>query len=410
MAEQVRQSESAKQKQNVLGNILTNKQNRSAFILLLSVLLILGINSVLPMIEGSAHYTAEAIEVTYKEYQDKKATNINYRITWASEQRIVFYKNSYIRSHPELTEEEKLEITVPDNFKVNMYTKFFFESSFWYVSTATSIMSAVILYYSIFNYLITKSKDKNADYLKIKTEVDTMVRNGIDPETFEPWMYNVFNIKRKIAQHKTNVKYALDKLEKSTPYRIRRKFREYFSELGEAEMPELKWYQFRHKHYVNKKEQLLNSLEDDYIAQSVIGGKVKYFKHIYPTFVYSGYDTVSRSVDSYSQIITDAKRISSDAMKKVLISIMITTMFTVLFTVTAVTSFEQEPLWIVLNAVSKIVPLFIQIPLAFDYSNEFLQNQLIGNMMNRRAIGLLYLAEIKKSNITKEGEDDATKN
>ena len=105
MAAQVRQSESAKQ--NVLVSTLTNKQNRSAFILLLSVLLILGINSVLPMIEV-AHTTAEAIEVTYKIPRRRLVVTIELHGRQSGE----LFSTKPLYSLTKLTKKRKLEITV----------------------------------------------------------------------------------------------------------------------------------------------------------------------------------------------------------------------------------------------------------------------------------------------------------
>lgn len=393
------------------GNILMNKQNRSFIVLAISVLFILGINAALPVIEGSAHYTAEAIEVTYGEYSTRKASNSNYRLSWASEQKINKYILEYIESYPDLTEVERLEVEVPDNFKVNMYTKFFFESPVWYLSTTTSVMSAVILFYSIFNYLITKAKDKYVKYVEMEQQVEVMVKNHLDPVTFEPWMDEVFNPKRKINQHRKNTKYELDVLEKRASYKTKRRFREYFKAFKDTpiDLPEIKWWQFATRHYVNKKEKLISLLDDDYIDEYVVDGKVKYFKHIYPPYVYNGTDSTSKSTDNYSQVQTDAERVSSDALKKVLTSIMITTLITILFTVTAVTSFEQQPLWIIFNVGSKLAPLALQLPLSFDYSNAFMKTQLMGNMQNRRTISLLYLADMKKevSDNMKDGDTHA---
>lgn len=401
---------------------LENKRTRSFILLLVSFIIILAVNSLLPVIEGEAHFTAEAVTVTYSEYVALEDSNDNYRLTWLSEQNILIYRAKYVLSHPEINPEDAYRIEVPADFTVRVYTKFFYQSIFWYISTVTSLASSVILFYSLFNYLITTAKEKYKKYVDLEAEVDRMTDENLDPVTFEPWVDEVFNAVRKINQHKANVRYKLDKLERLTPYRIRRIFRDYFSPKKSEEekkpLPTMRWYHFGRKHYIRRKEKLTWLLDPAYISESVPNGHVKYFKHIYPMFVYSGSNSIGKTVDSYSLIKSDSERIASDASNKVLFSIICVFLFAVLFTVTAVSSSESSALWIVINIVSKLAPLLIQIPFAIDYSNSFMNEQLMSNLLARRSIGLLYLAFMKNRTIASAdmgyskfsgGEPDAKK-
>ena len=392
--------------------IITNKRTRSVIFLALSGVLILGLNSMLPIIEGDAHYTAGTVETTYGEFQTAQDSDEHIRLTWASKQNILIYKAQYIRAHPELTEDEWMLVTVPDTFEVRMYTKFFYEHPFWYISTVTSLGSALILFYSMFNYLITIMREKYKKYVELDNKMTDAVDKCLDPVTFEPWMENNFNTRRKIQQHKANVKYKIDKLERHTPYKVKRKLKPYFDEVRQFNgvrredaalitynpkdiLKDLGPLKFRERYYLSKKEKLLYLLNDTYIKEYVVRGRVKYFRHIYPMFVYNGENGIGKTIDSYSLIKTDAKRISSDAFNKITISLVVTFLFAVLTTVTVVASIEQQPLWIIINAISKLAPLVIQVPLAINYSNDFMNKQLIGNLISRHSILLLYLAETK---------------
>ena len=379
--------------------VITNKKSRSVIFLLLSLLVVLGINGVLPVIEGQAQYTVGAVDRTYGEYLTMKEENVNYRITWYSEQAINLYIANYVIANPGTN---PFEVQVPANFKVQVNTKFFFEYPFWYITTTISLGSAIILFYSLFNYLVTLSKEKYKRYVDLSQEVDAMTENHLDPVTFEPWIHDTFNYHRKIQQHKTNVKYAIDKLETKVNYKIRKKLKPYFEMLRKdkeqaAEMYKklgrLSWFEYS---YVHKRERYLQLLEDDYIREYVIDGKVKHFKYISPMFVYNGSDNEGVSVDSYSLIRSNERRIAKDAGSKIVWTVVNTFLFAILITVTAVSSYQQDPFWIVINAVSKIAPLLLQVPLAIDYSNTFMDSQLMTNLLSRRAIGLLYLADLKK--------------
>jgi len=113
-------------------------------------------------------------------------------------------------------------------------------------------------------------------------------------------------------------------------------------------------------------------------------------------FVYNGTNNIGQTVDGYSLISTDGEQLKSDAGAKVVLSLSITVAFSTLLTLTAVSSAGQAPLWIFINVVAKLAPLLIQVPLAFDYNNSFMKKQLLPNLLNRRNIGLKYLADISK--------------
>ena len=117
-----------------VATVVTDKHTRSTFFLFLTVIIIFVINGLLPTIEGKAHYTADPVNVTYAEYKEMKAKDPNHNLTWSSEEDINNYNRHYMESHPDA---EYLLIEPPDDFKVSVYTKFFFQHTFWYVSTLT---------------------------------------------------------------------------------------------------------------------------------------------------------------------------------------------------------------------------------------------------------------------------------
>lgn len=383
-----------------VNNLVTNKQSRSIFFMVITFILILLINGLLPVIEGQAHYTVGSVEYEYGQYTQMKAQNKNYELTWTSEQKIEEYIENYLENHPELTEEEAISINVPPNFKVMVLTEFFFQYPFWYVSTGVALFSAVLLFYSLFNYLLVSSKEKYIKYTEMEDKVNGLVDKELDPDTFEPWTDNVFNYNRKITQHEHNVKYLIDKLEKKTKYENKKRFKDYFNEEDEVQKellaPNLEDLTKKELKYFNKKEELIAKLDPDYIKLYVVDGHVKHFKYIHPMFVYNGTNNIGQTVDGYSLISTDGEQLKSDAGAKVVLSLSITVAFSTLLTLTAVSSAGQAPLWIFINVVAKLAPLLIQVPLAFDYNNSFMKKQLLPNLLNRRNIGLKYLADISK--------------
>ena len=73
---------------------------------------------------------------------------------------------------------------------------------------------------------ITLTPRSYKPYVDLVKQLQTIVENLLNPDKFEPWMDNTFNVRRKIAQHKANVKLALDKLERRTDYDTRSLFKD----------------------------------------------------------------------------------------------------------------------------------------------------------------------------------------
>lgn len=357
-------------------NVVTDKHTRSVLFLIITALVIFVINGLLPTIEGKAHYTADPVTVTYGEFIKMQDQNPNYSLTWSSESAIIEYRLQHL-------DEGDYSAVIPDDFVVSVYTKFFFQHSFWYISTITHTVSAIVLFYAVFNFLLTRHKDTHKRYVELNEEMIRLSNNSLDPSTFEPWMEYKFNQDRKIAQHVTNIKYKLGKLEQHTSYKIRL--------LARKDPTNMKCYI-----YVHKREDLQSRLDPKYIENVVVHKSVKNFKYIHPTFVTCGVNRIGHTTDSYSLIQSNSKRLSKDMFSKVIISTLLTVMFAMLLTITVVTAADKPWYWVIIDVLTTIAPLLLQIPLAYDYCNEYMDDHLITNLLNRRTIALLYLADMKK--------------
>ena len=382
-------------------SVITNKRTRSLLFLITTFALILFANGLLPLISGQAHYTADPLEVTYSEYLDMKAGNKLVDLTYSAQTSITAYKESFKLANPDLTPDELVMIEPPGNMKVTVYTKFFFQSAWWYFDTGLSLVSAIFLFYAMFNYLLVRSKDIRIEHVNGENTIKQLNEKYLDPDTFEPWIDVVFNRKRKIKQHIRNTRYELKKLEIETPYAIRRRFKNHFKNV--IEVPEgnllpvlYKSMSKKEREYLDRKEELLEKLEEQYIKEYVVDTDVANFKEIKAGFVYSGVNHEGIGQDEYSAIKTDQQRIRSTIVSKLLISLATTLSFASILTVLSVTVSQQDALWIVLTVLMKIVPLFLQVYFAIDYNNWFMENQLLPNLKFRENIAMLYLAEMKR--------------
>lgn len=386
-----------------IASVVTNKRSRSFIFIIITFVLILVANGLMPIISGRAKYTTEAQEVTYAEYLVRQEEDPLVSLTYASQADIEDYVKLYIKANPDLTPEQYVTITPPNDMKVSVYTKLFFQSYWWYIDTAIHMISTVLLFYAIFNYLTVQSKETNPEYLNGVFTMKQLNENYLDPDTFEPWTEDVFNKTRKIKQHIRNVKHELKKLERKTPYIIRKKFMEHFENFDRPDyvynpnIPStLVNLDKKEQAYVDKKEELITQLRDKYINEVVVLSEVKNFREIKPGFVYSGVDSNSVGQDEYSTIKTDGQRIQKTIMSKIFVSLAISLSFASLLTVLAIDSSIQSPLFMVLSVIMKVTPLILQIYFAFNYNNWFVDNQLLPNLKFRENIAMMYLAEMKR--------------
>lgn len=394
-------------KVNQIATILTNKRTRSLVFLIVTFVLILLANGLLPLISGQAHYTAEIKEVTYGEYVYLKERNELIDLTYGAKMEILAYEELYKLKHPDLTAEEIVNIEIPNNLKVTIYTKFFFDSAWWYFDTGMSLISAIFLFYALFNYMIIRSKDTRIEHVNGEQTIKQLNEKYLDPDTFEPWVDDVFNRRRKIEQHIRNTKYELKKLEMETPFTVRRRFKKHFKNIVEVPEDNLLPVVYQpltkqERKYLDKKEEILAKLQTDYIEEYVVDTDVKHFKAIRAGFVYSGINHEGVGQDEYSTIQTDRERVRGSIFSKVLVSLAITLGFASVLTILAVNVSQQAPLWIFLTVLMKIVPLFLQFYFAVDYNNWFMENQLLPNLKFRENIAMMYLAEMKRQGIINE--------
>ena len=373
------------QKLDKVYTIAKSRDFKNILILIIAILSVLAINSLLPLLEGSASYTEQAVEVTYPEYvkmheQDNKvAMTYRSKLDVKEVQKEAKEKAEAIDLENSIDLKKQLEEQLLEELTVKVYTKFFFQSILWWTNMALSALSIMIIFYACFNYIISRFKRRKQSYLDIKKEVDDAVQTSVDPITFEPFNEQ-FNYDRKVKQHIANVKYKKDKLICKTSYKIR---------TDETHK--------KHKRFINKLNEYDYQLSEDYIKSYVKDKKVKYFKYIYSTFVLSGYNSIGKTVDGYSLIKSDSAKISKDGIKKIILTILFTVVLAVLLTFTVDASIDKSWYWIVANVLAKITPLIFQVVMSYDYAETFMDEQVINNLIIRRSIILLYLANTRSN-------------
>lgn len=388
-----------------VAHVLSSKRSRSLVFLVITVFLILLLNGLLPLIEGQAHYTVSVEEVTYGEYLEMKSEDSNYDLTYASKERINAYVKWVIESDPDMSPEESIAVEPPDYFKVKIYTQFFFQSEWWWTDAVISMVSAVFLFYAWFYFMITRAKDTVLDFVNGENRLRRLNKQYLDPATFEPWMEHDFNKPRKRAQHIRNVKLSLKLLENKTDFQTRKRFKKYFEknepEEGSTLLPAVYDGPLSKEDlkYISRKEELLTQLTPEYIEEYVLDTDVKHHKDIQPSFVYSGVNIIGVTADEYSNVRSDGQVVRSQLLARALMGVSVSISFASLLTMLAMDVVEQNVFWIVIHIIAKFLPLGIQIYFATDYTNWFMDKQLIPVLKLRENIGFRYLSDMKRRGI-----------
>lgn len=374
-------------------NKLISREGRSILLLILATITVTMISGILGAFKsGKLYKTYDFVEVNIL-LEEVDYTLEIFKDKTDNSREVIKYETEYIFS-------EELQESVPVKVKVykGYYTKYFFESWWFYADAMTNSASALIFYVALFGYLLVKRLENNEIFLTLEEEINNIiiVENQLPAISFEPFIEK-WNLARKIRQHISNIKYLLAKLEVKTPYKIRKTFYVKNGNGTEFIVPtnDLTW---REERYLNKKERLESYLTKEYIDEHVEFERVKHFKYIHPSFITTGVNKIIKSTDEYSSIKTDQRKTTENISKKAMLSIASS------FVVASLLSFvlfrlEEGWLEILFNVALRMLPLVLQVILSNSDSNRFIKNQIITNQRNRLNIINIYL-------VTKNEEEE----
>lgn len=367
-------------------NILVSKNARSLLILILATIVIMLINGILGAFKsGKLYKTYDFVEVNIL------LEDVDYSLP-------IF--ESYTKASREIIKVEKRYVydeETNENFVITVemykgyYTKFFFQSYWFYTDTGLNSLTAMILYITLVNFLIAKRSSENPIFKKLDEEINELVivTNSVPSTTFEPFMEE-WNNQRKIKQHISNIKYKLAVLENKTPYKIKKAF---YIRNGNGliyQIPERTLTKKEQK-YLEKREALESFITQEYIENHVLFEKVKNFKTIYASFVTTGKNEIVKSTDEYSSIRSNANKQLEDYLRKALLG------FAIAFGTGILLSFvlfrlDDDWLFVVFSVALKMLPLILQAILANSYSNKHITVQMIPIQRYRLNLINMYLS------------------
>ena len=389
-----------------IGNVLISETSRNGLILIIAIVFVSIMSGILGAFKnGEFQRTYDFVSV------DVPVSEVDYTddifSQFSKDSREFKYDKVEILYDEELG--ENYEVTT--YWYKGYYKNYFFGSSWFFLETMMNTLMVTIFYIALINYLIAKKKSDDVVYRKLTSEINDIVieKNSVPSSTFEPFL-DEWNGDRKVKQFISNIKYKLSKLERRTPFKVRKIFYKrdeqgklIFVKDEEFLNKKIKFLAFRKgwllqkraRHYIQTKERLNSFLSEEYILQNVVYEKVKYFKYIYPSFVYNGKNGIHKTTDEYSAITPDSKKLKKDLVAKVMLGFAVTSAFA---TVLSFTLFKADENWLIIvyTVILKLLPLVLQWILGIDYSNTYMSDQLIPTQKYRLSIINIYLSDKDK--------------
>ncbi|NCU41381.1 MAG: hypothetical protein EOM19_01490 [Candidatus Moranbacteria bacterium] len=388
-------------------NILVSETSRNGLVLIVAILFVSIMSGILGAFKnGEFQQTYDFVQV------EKAVSEINFEEEIFSQMtkksRQVIYDKEEVLYNEELGE----TYVVTTSWFKGYYKSYFYESSWFYLETMMNTITVTIFYIALINFLIAKKKTKDVVYLKLTGDINDIVveKNNVPSTTFEPFLDD-WNSERKKRQFKANIRYKISKLERKTPFKIKKIFKEKNEEgqfvfVREPEFLKKKFKIFtknrikqrRANRYINRKMSLESFLTSEYISENVLYERVKYFKYIYASFIYNGKNGIHKTTDEYSAITSNDAKKNKDLFKKMVLGLAATLSFA---TVLSFTLFSANENWLIVvyNVALKLLPFILQWILGIDYSNRYMSDQLIPTQKYRLNIINMYLSNREKYNM-----------
>lgn len=375
----------------ITNTTLVKNQTFHFLTLIFATIIILVISGILGAFRsGKFEKTYDYVKVN-QNYQDIDYNSEVFKF-WSKESKeVIEIRTELIYHEPSGT---FIEIEYP--FYKGYYSNYFWESSWFYVDTLTNSLIIMLFYITLTNFLISRNKAKNGEYLYLKDEINeiVLVKNEIPSSSFEPFMEK-WNYGRKVNQHISNVKFKLSKLESKTKYEIKKEFY-IIEENGDStfKIPDRVLTPEEEK-YLKTKKELELLITEQYIKTNIRFSKVKHFKTIHPSFVTTGKNSIIESTDEYSSIKSDTNKRSEDFTKKGLFGLALSM---VIASVLSFTLFSAEEGWLLIlySIFIRLLPLVLQVVMSLMYINTHFEQQLIPTLKNRLNIINIYLSDKNK--------------
>lgn len=270
---------------------------------------------------------------------------------------------------------------------------FMFTPEWWY-RVFRVLFSNILIFIGTFMYLLDLAVRTYEEIAEKRKQVEIAVEKHIDPVTFDPF-HIAFERKRKIKYYKKVMQNRLEKLERKAKLKSLKLWQEYHNE--EKPTPSLRRAFLRDK-YCRKKITILEQLSPEFIEEKIDLMRLNYRPNS-KSFITNGYNKVSNLYDEYA-VETRTAKLASDLIPKFLIMAGF-----LIAGESIIVEFQMADSWTaaLFGMALKIVPLFIQIYMAFSYRDVYIDEKIMVDFRKRLDIITLYLASLKKKGVESNG-------
>lgn len=258
-------------------------------------------------------------------------------------------------------------------------------TSEWWSNMFQRTATNLIILLATFLYLLDKALRKDQRVLDIKKDIENTVRGSLNPATFEPFIEEL-NLSRKIKRYTKVLNKRLDKLNDKAKLDDVKAWNT-MCKLKAEGITELPKSVLENK-FCFQKAELIEALKDSYIDKNIKTIPVK-FNLITSNFVKNGYRKKSKDNedDPYTTESGSWKFIRDIGPK----------FFLSFAWITAVNSIALEVLndvnWklAILGTFLAIVPMVMQIYIAGQYKEQYINEKILVDFMIRNDILIKYM-------------------
>ena len=279
-----------------------------------------------------------------------------------------------------------------DEFLRSGFDTDFIGSSEWWYQVFLVLTSNIFIFVGTFLYLLDLAIRKRKEIVDRKKYINDVADQKLDPTTFDPFFLN-FERDRKINFYKRSMNNRLEKLEEKASMEeleLWDKQQNNFDEDGNVKDPDID-KTFHDNKYCQNKQVILKQMDEDFINKHITYMKLKYRPNS-KSFVTNGYNNPSNKYDDYA-VEPVYSKLGWDLIPKFIIMAGF-----LIATESVIVEFQMTESWVAMmsSMILKIMPLMLQIYLAFAYCEAYIDEKVMVDLRKRLDIIALYLASLKK--------------
>lgn len=259
----------------------------------------------------------------------------------------------------------------------------------WWYNIFRTLITNMIVFFGTWYYLLNEFLDKSEEYEEEKKSVDKIVKEHLDPITFDvflPW----FNRKRKKNAYKKNLVILHNKIDEKISKKPK------VLDLWAQHLKDESGQHWKKHKLTKKKFYLLEQMKEEYIEDNIDSVNVPY-KPLTKKFVTNGYVHTDPNQDDYD-VQSSSDKLLRDLLPRFMFTLTLLVGINSIFIEALVEENRMVAFFVfILNA----LPLLLQIIMATNYRDKFVNEKIFVDFRTRKDVMINYLDYLKR----KEGNN-----